>query len=138
MSILRKENKIQTTPIDDMFEVNVSCMFDTFDGLKDKIKQTYSTNVLSTIQNIDTCEYHDFGKVGTLQVKFSTSGIFRAVYRGDILDRLEWKIKVSASNGELAINRDDQYMIHIHIKTSEAREFISDLIDEIESKNLKK
>lgn len=138
MSILRKENKIQTTPIDDMFEVNVSCMFDTFDGLKDKIKQTYSANVLSTIQNIDAYKCYDFGKVGTLQVKFSTSGIFRAVYRGDILDRLEWKIKVSASNGELAINRDDQYMIHIHIKTSEAREFISDLIDEIESKNLKK
>ena len=138
MSILRKEDKIQPMIIDDMFEVNVSCIFDTFDGLKDKIKQTYSRNILSLIQDIDTCKCYDFGKVGSLWVKFSTSGIFRVVYRGDILDRLEWKIKVSASNGELSINRDDHYMIHIHIKTDEAREFVSDLIDEIESKNLKK
>lgn len=138
MSILKKENKFQTIVTDDMFEVNVSCMFDTFDGLKDKIKQTYSRNILSLIRDIDTCKCYDFGKVGTLQVKFSTSGIFRAVYRGDILDRLEWKIKVSASNGELSINRDDHYMIHIHIKTDEAREFISDLIDEIDNKILNK
>lgn len=138
MSILRKEDKIRPMIIDDMFEVNVSCLFDTFDGLRDKIKQTYSRNILSLIRDIDTCKCYDFGKVGTLQVKFSTSGIFRAVYRGDILDRLEWKIKVSASNDELSINRDDHYMIHIHIKTDEAREFVSDLIDEIESKNLKK
>jgi hypothetical protein len=136
MSILRKEDKIQPMIIDDMFEVNVSCLFDTFDGLRDKIKQTYSKDILSLIRDIDTCKCYDFGKVGTLQVKFSTSGIFRAVYRGDILDRLEWKIKVSASNGELAINRDDHYMIHIHIKTDEAREFISDLIDEIDNKIL--
>lgn len=134
MSILRKENKIQPMIIDDMFEVNVSCLFDVFDGLKDKIKQTYSKDILHTIQNIDTCEYHDFEKVGSLQISFSTLGVFSAVYRGDILDRLDWMINVCASNEEISINHDDQYMIHIHIKTDEAREFVSDLIDEIESK----
>lgn len=139
MSILKKENKIQSVCIDDMFEIDVSqCMFDMFDGLRYKIKQTYSKDILHTILNADTPKIHYFGEVSKMKIFFSTLGVFRVVYRGDILDRLEWKIRISSSNDELAMNNDTHYMLRIIIKTDEAREFISDLIDEIESKNLNK
>lgn len=139
MSILKKENKFQTIVTDDMFDVKVSCAFnnDIFTGLRNKIEQVYSKDILRTILNIDTHKHYDFGKVGTLRVIFSTLGVYRMVYKSKILDRLEWNIGVHISNDTFSSNQDNTYMLHIYIKTDGAREFVSDLLSETLKRLLK-
>lgn len=143
MSVLDKQNKEQSIITSNMFEVSIMDLADELlcpvekpkilYALEDKMKQVYSKNVLSTIQNIDKHKQYHFLEDRGVNTYFSTCDSFERIYKNGILDSLRLPIKIIATYGENVDENKSFYNLIIHILTDEAREFVQKSIQ-----NLKK